>query len=329
VYQLNVFSLSNLSANKIQPKISLSGFTNRLCNLQIKIKRFGALPSFSNEAVVCFVPFIFIGIRFTGIISNKNRLISIYAPQAYSLPLWSLMNISDYLIIYFSIGAPFGVYTYFQTRLELNQNRSRQKALAAFFLWMPVAFRLIRAYKFFDDITSGVKYKKIPINSLSEENLPAIQKKMEKFLSVNDSQISIFEFRETSERYAGLTAALKIETTGAKEAGKYFFKAAKNNNAELAAKCFYRRNRARLFFHQTSARKDFLHTIAALFPAVSDKQRFAALTLEFTDALKDFEARAALEKFLVENSHEYENSPQKQWRKTYGNRSHADCRTTI
>lgn len=206
------------------------------------------------------------------------------------------MNTTDFLIIYFSIGAPFGVYTYFQSRIELNRNSSRLKTLSAFFFWLPAAIRLIRQYKLFDKAVSYVKNKKSLSTSPERKNIYAIQKQLEKHLSSDDSGISIFEFRQTLERYAGLTAA---ETETAGEAGNEFFEAAKNKNVELAAKCFYRRNRARLFFHQTSARQDFLRVIADLFVAVSNKRKFIELTFEFVGVLDDFEARASLEKIFV------------------------------
>ncbi|MDQ3321550.1 MAG: hypothetical protein M3525_03705 [Acidobacteriota bacterium] len=215
------------------------------------------------------------------------------------------MNTTDFLIIYFSVGAPFGVYTYFQNRAELNRNDSRLKTLAAFFFWLPAAFRLIRKHKLFDKAVFHLKNKKSPANSSGEKRARAIQKQLEKLVPRSDFNISIFEFRETLERFAGLTSACKSETTGA--AGKVFFEAAKNKNVKLAAKCFYRRNRERLFFHQTSARHDFLHIIADLFAAVSDKRKFVELTFEFANTLEDFEARASLEKIFAGSLPEYKH----------------------
>ncbi|HXG83490.1 MAG TPA: hypothetical protein VNI84_05615 [Pyrinomonadaceae bacterium] len=224
-----------------------------------------------------------------------------------------MMNITEFLVIYFSIGAPFGVYTYFQNRVESNRNGSRLKTLAAFFFWLPAAFRLIRRYEFFDKAVFYFRNKKYSLNFPREKNAFAIQKRLEKLFMRNDSGISIFEFRETLESYAGLTFAGKAETAG--EAGNEFFEAAKNKNVELAAKCFYRRNRARLFFHQTSARQDFLRVIDALFAAVSDKRKFVELTFEFVDALEDFAARALLEKIFVDNPLEQKHFAEKKLEK--------------
>lgn len=210
------------------------------------------------------------------------------------------MEITDLLIIYFSAGAPVAVYFYFQNRDRLNLEKLRLKTLFIFFFWLPSAFRFLLRNKFFQKTFLPKLNKKPFFLNKREKKLYEFQKQLENTLQENNSGISIFELRETLDRYVGLTLAVRAETSV--ETGKEFFRAAENKNAELAAKCLYRRNRQRLFFHQTSARQDFLHVIKTLFLNTSDKKNFVVLTCEFVKALQDFEARKLLEKLFAGKS---------------------------
>ncbi len=212
------------------------------------------------------------------------------------------MNFTDLLIIYFSIGAPFGVYSYFQNRSELYQNDSLLKAVFPFLFWFPTAFELLKNKTFSRNTVSASGYKERFTASAEETKLYSVQKQLEKKFQKSSCKISIYEFREILERYAGLTIACKNQNSAAGDTGSEFFKIAQNKNVELAAKCFDRRNRARLFFHQSSARQDFLQLTTSLFTAVSDKHGFAELASEFADLLEDAQARNEIEKMIVENS---------------------------
>ncbi len=210
------------------------------------------------------------------------------------------MKITDLLIIYFSAGAPVAVYFYFQNRDRLNLKKLRLKTLSSFFFWLPSAFQLLLRNQLLQNAFLSKRNKKPFFSTKREKKLYKFQKQLEKILQKTSSGISIFELRETLDRYVGLTLAAREETSV--ETGKEFFRAAENKNVELAAKCLYRRNRQRLFFHQTSARQDFLHVIKTLFLSTYDKKNFVVLTCEFVKALQDFEARKLLEKLFAGKS---------------------------
>jgi hypothetical protein len=210
------------------------------------------------------------------------------------------MKITDLLIIYFSAGAPVAVYFYFQNRDRLNLKKLRLKTLLTFFFWLPSTFELLLRNKFFQNVFFLKRNKNPFFSNKQEKKLYEFQKQLENTLQENNPGISIFELRETLDRYVGLTLAARTETSV--ETSKELFRAAENKNVELAAKCLYRRNRQRLFFHQTSARQDFLHVIKTLFLNTYDKKNFVVLTCEFVKALQDFEARRSLEKLFAEKS---------------------------
>jgi hypothetical protein len=201
------------------------------------------------------------------------------------------MKITDLLIIYFSAGAPVAVYFYFQNRERMDFRMLRLKTLLTFFFWLPSVYQFFLKNKFLQKTFFSIE---------RERKLYEIQKQFERVLRESGSRVSIYEFRETLDRYVGLTLAAQAETSV--ETSKEFFRAAKNKNVELAAKCFNRRNRQRLFFHQTSARQDFLQIIENFFVATSDKKDFAVLTCEFVEVLREFEAQKSLEKIFAEKS---------------------------
>ncbi len=115
-------------------------------------------------------------------------------------------------------------------------------------------------------------------------------------------KISIYEFRETIDRYIGLTYANQSNTRKANLADKEFFRISENKNIELAAICLDRRNQKRLFFHHKGARQDFLHFINQLSETNADRKIISNLAVEFVRILNDLEAETTLEKMFMETS---------------------------
>lgn len=211
------------------------------------------------------------------------------------------MTISDLVVIYFSIGAPCGVYVYFQFRGSSAQTKLWLKTVSAFFFWMPTVFRLLLNNKFIQNSFSPDQENDAPFLA-REEKLYSIQKRLEKFSVESKYETSIYQFREMLQRYIGLTFAVQSASENRTEINKDFFVAAQNKNAEIAARCFQRRNRERLFFHQRLARQDFLLFVSDAFITVADRENFARLISEFVEVLQDGDAHIALEKICTDNS---------------------------
>jgi len=205
------------------------------------------------------------------------------------------MRVSDLLVIYFSLGAPVAVYFYLQTRASSNRKKIRRETVFTFLFWIPQALRVISKTRVFQNRVSSKRANEIFPPAEREENLQLLQKRLENVLPEGNCGLTVFEFRETIERYAGLTLAARIENGAA---GKDFFVAAQNKNIELAAECFNRRNRRRLLFHQTSARRDFLQILARMSETVADREELGSLSVEFTGILKDSEAGKSVEELF-------------------------------
>ena len=207
------------------------------------------------------------------------------------MPDNSAMNFIDLLIIYLACGAPFGVYYFLHRYKEENSVRLWLKTLFVSLFW--IYFAVIFFIDKFKNRFSFVK-------SINEKRLLINQKRLEETLQKSSLNISLFDFRETLERYIGLTLAVKNELPEIARSEKEIFRISRAKNTELAAICIRRRNRKRLFTHHSQAREDFLAIIGKLFYSVSDKTALEAAAYEFVDLLSDSEARQKLkEKFAA------------------------------
>ncbi len=206
------------------------------------------------------------------------------------------MKISDLVVIYFSAGAPVAVYFYLQNRARSNQKNLWLETVLTLLFWIPSAVRFFFKGEFLRGDIFPVRPIEISPRTEREDNLYRLQKRFEKIMQTSDWGCSIFEFRETLERYVGLTLASE---TSARDANEEFFSAAQCENPALAARCFERRNRQRLHFHKASARRDFLQTLARLSDAVSDERELAGYAREFVKTLNDREAEKAVAKIFT------------------------------
>ena len=207
------------------------------------------------------------------------------------------MNWIDFLIIYFSCGASFAVYYFLQTKTGSGTFPWWLSNSLVWFFWLPFALFLLFKNR---RVLSDLNFLDSSSNaSESERKIYQSQKRIEKILLGSQLEISIFDFREIAERYAGLTTAEQNEPD--KDWGKEIFQAANNEKNELGKICLQRRNRKRLAFHQTEARRDFLRIIRQLNDSILDRETLERSTLEMVALLNDSAAQETLVKMFAEN----------------------------
>lgn len=201
------------------------------------------------------------------------------------------MNLIDLIIIYLACGAPLAVY-YFQYNrcIETRPHLLRLKTILVFFFWVPFAFDLVRQNR---NVTFA------PANTGLSENFYSIQKQIEKILLESDLKISIYEFREIVERYVGLTLANQNAAAQSLPQEAEIYLVSNVKNIELASICFGRRNRERLLFHQTEARKDFLRLIEELSEFDANQIQLADSSFRIVQMLNDSEAFKSLENIFA------------------------------
>ena len=212
------------------------------------------------------------------------------------------MNLTDYLIIYLACGAPFGVYYFLQNRTKSGSSKLWLNTLITFAFWIPIAFRLLCENKILNKSINLKFDAALTLDATQEKKLNLIQKQFENFLQKSSLKISIYEFRETIDRYIGLTLANQSHSEKVSITDKEFFRISENKNIELAAICLYRRNQKRLSFHHIQARQDFLHFINELSEFSEHKKIVGNLAVEFVKILNDLEANTLLEKMFMKTS---------------------------
>lgn len=188
------------------------------------------------------------------------------------------MTVSDYIIIYLSAGAPVAVFTFLQKANVRSAGRFINSAVALL-VWPVIAGVWI--YHQLSDNTE------MPTQTL-DHKIQNIRNQIEDTIRCNGSVIPIHEWRQTFERYTGLSLAI-AETEDNSDAYE-LFEVAGTKNGKLGTVCLNRRNRNRLIFHHTEARNDF---IDALIRAGRDQDSLN-LAIELAALLDDPHALADL-----------------------------------
>lgn len=212
------------------------------------------------------------------------------------------MNFSDFLIIYLACGAPFGVYYFFQNRKTLHQNRLTLNSFLTMTVWIPYAFKMLQ--EFIRNQLLIYKLERLSkFDSTRKRELDAVEKAVAQILLAENINVSLFDFRETFQRYAGLTLALKgVSETEITDSEKELFRVAKTENVDLGAKCLRRRNLNRLKFHQTLSRTDIIKMFGAINAAIGQSDHFKLQVIKFFELLDDEGAKGAISEIFKSSS---------------------------
>lgn len=208
------------------------------------------------------------------------------------------MNLLDFLVIYLACGTPFGMYHFIYHR---KSGSHWIKSLLIVFVWFPYAFGLVRM-KFSEKFSSDSFQKSNNLETEPELVLEITRKKLEQTFAGSNNSFPIFEFKETIERYIGLTLAIRSKHQKVSEKELNFFKISGNENKKLAAKCLHRRNLKLLSFHHRLARRDFFEFIFKHKDKLSDLENYYHLLFNLVDILQDDEARILIENNFLPDS---------------------------
>lgn len=208
------------------------------------------------------------------------------------------MNTVDLVIIYFTCAAPLAVFYFLQNRRRQNSPELWLKTFFTVIFWLPFGLRLLN-YKLSKEFFAG-KNKFIQTGK-SKTELLHFPKYIETLLAESDLQISIFQFRQTVERYVELTFASGDGSVNLTETEKEVFQVAKSIDVELGAICLNRRNRKRLSIHQNRARRDFFLILNQIIKFVSDEEEFSTRAAKFFRLINDVEAQSLFKTIISEN----------------------------
>lgn len=207
------------------------------------------------------------------------------------------MTFLDFLIVYLSIGASFGVYFFLNSRrLDFNP-KLLLKTIGVVFGWCFYAAHLILRK------SPKILESKLNLNAVGENKVEELKSKVLAFyseISIEEKPISFFQFRETIERYAGLTQVLQKSIEPADFQNELFVIAnGKNGNLPVSNRCLQRKNLLRLKAHQIQARQNFVQVVENSFENASEiklLESFFIAVEQFVIALDDPEAEDRLNK---------------------------------
>lgn len=209
------------------------------------------------------------------------------------LQLPAVMNLTELTIIYLACGAPVGVYHFLSNRHR--KDTSWLKSFFAALLWIPLCAQLLLVR-----ITKALMQHRNITNFAITEEMAAIddsKKVFEDFISRKLFAVSLFELREVIDRYAGLTNARNSKVEYPAKHEKELFRIGNDEYTDVSAVCLNRRNRKRLLFHQSEARKDFLKLLGELL-TYGEAKKLGKHAIEFAKLLKDDEASASIKNLL-------------------------------
>lgn len=212
------------------------------------------------------------------------------------------MNLRDLFIIYLACGAPFGVYYFLQNRNRTETKILWLKSLLRFVFWIPFAWQLVVRTSLLTNLYNHGFDKRSESDSKIESEIEDIKKIFEKNFAKNNFSLSIFEFRETFDRYVGLSAEVQNDAAEISSAETELFRITDHSNKKLAETCLNRRNRKRLSFHHKLARRDFFEICRMLFDSSPEFQPLLDRAIKLTALLEDSEARIMFENLAVEFS---------------------------
>lgn len=160
------------------------------------------------------------------------------------------MEVKELLIIYLAAGAPFAVYFFFRHRRDSHRLGFWLKIIFRFFVWFPYA--LLAAHRFFTQKTAGAFSRR----SRKNDELANIKNEILREFIIQNRYRDFFETREVIERYIALTDTKNNFADGTARRETELFRISLRQNTELAARCLHRKNRGRVWQHQTQSQND-------------------------------------------------------------------------
>ena len=211
------------------------------------------------------------------------------------------MNLRDLLIIYLACGAPFGVYYFLQNRNRTETKLLWLKSFLRFVVWIPFALQMVARTSFLTNLYNSSFDKSSESDAKKELAIEEIKKFFENIFSGGTFSFSIYELRETFDRYVGLSLEVEAENSEISPAETEIFRITNHSNKKLAEICLNRRNRKRFSFHQKLARRDFFEILNKFVEHTEDRQSLFEHASKLAGLLNDSEAQKTLENLSKES----------------------------
>jgi hypothetical protein len=184
------------------------------------------------------------------------------------------MRVADLIIIYFALGSPMGVYALTGDRRPLS-SPDLFRSLLRYVLW-PLAAAV--------SVTRWLLEDPSVTETAQRDRLLDLREQIEAVIYRGRSSPDVFAFRDLFERYAALTLSLDSDPYSHPQL------ALTGHTSKVAAACIYRRERARINFHQEKARLEFTSFVVTQ----CSEPRILDLALQVAELLGDRETAEAV-----------------------------------
>jgi hypothetical protein len=189
------------------------------------------------------------------------------------------MRAVDLIIIYFALGSPFGIHALTGDRRPIAA-ADLFRPLYRYLLW-PLAAVISVTRWLIEDPSAG--------ETAQRDRLVELREHIETSIFGGRCTPDVFAFRDLFERYAALTLSLGSEPYSHPQL------ALTGHTSKIAAACIYRRERARIQFHQQKARGEF-NDFVRLYEA---DPRVLELSLNVAELLDDAETAQAISHLIT------------------------------
>ncbi|MCS6875195.1 MAG: hypothetical protein N2Z23_09700 [Pyrinomonadaceae bacterium] len=189
------------------------------------------------------------------------------------------MTFYEALLIYISIGFPFGVHYVFSERKVEGKLIFALKALLVVLLWFLYAMVLL--FRLTNDEGEN-RWRK----------LSKLQSELEMIIAEKAKDQNFSRIREVLEAYVGLTEAVNANFD--LKPWQELMKIANHSDPGIGTRCLQRRNQARIQKRQAEASRAFI----ALIAQTGFDDRICEKSLELTSYLKDEQTLLKIEALL-------------------------------
>ncbi|HEY8560808.1 MAG TPA: hypothetical protein VIL74_10575 [Pyrinomonadaceae bacterium] len=210
------------------------------------------------------------------------------------------MNLRDIFIIYLACGAPFAVAYFLQNRNRAAAKFLWLKTLFRFVFWVPFAVQKVVRTGLLTNLYHHAFALAPETDANEAREIDEIRRFFERKLP--SRAFSIYELRETFERYVGLSLEVRSDASEIAPSENEIYRITNHANKKLAAVCLNRRNRKRLSFHQNLARRDFFEILGKFVDRSESARDIFERAARLAVLVGDAEAERAIAELAAEST---------------------------
>lgn len=184
----------------------------------------------------------------------------------------------EVFIIYLAVGSPFAM-TYFLRNRRKSVVKLAMLTVATLLCWLPVLlFRIARSFALRDHLRQP---------DLETETSAKMELRLKEIFALAGLTGPGRNLRESLERYAALTTAVKRPTPAPDSLKFELFSISGNRNETTGSSCLARQNMKKLLLHQEKAADDLVNSLTLITLKSNAMERLSDMITLFAKDLDD------------------------------------------